>query len=256
MEDVMPAIDYYYMDADGNISYDPEEGAYIGRAIDNYDFVYEILAEEMQIEDTNLLDELFNLIEPRTWVSTYEYYDRTLDRDLKAWARYTRLINDRDELSVEQIVSLCANPDAPPDLQEIHEVLREVLFHAIRNEFREMYSYTSINTGIPLYRCVNFHPMGYKPFGYDEIPATLVGTAPAEFAEMGRFNEKGDMMFYGASNPETAMSEVVSKDGNPYTIGEFHTNKRARVLNLCAVGSWKRLSAFSLEQDDMDRQES
>lgn len=92
--------------------------------------------------------------------------------------------------------------------------------------------------------------------GYTTIPATLVGTAPAKFAENGRFNEKGDMMFYGASNPEIAVKEVGRKEDYPFTIGEFHTNKRIRVLDLSAVQSWKRPGTFSLAQEDIEKRES
>ena len=251
MQEIMPAIEYYYLDADSNVPYDNETEEYLGRTIDPYDFVYEVLAEEMQTENMDLLQELLDILEPEVRTSIYEFIDRTSKKDLRAWAKYTDLINNRKEMSVEQIVSLCVNSDAPNDLKEIHSVLQKVMFHA-----RELHSYTTINTGKSIYRCVNFHPKGYVVPGYKTIPATLVGTAPAKCAESGRFNEKGDMMFYGASNPQTAISEVEKKQGHPFTIGEFHTNKRVKVLNLCAVESWKRPSMFSLEQRDIERRES
>lgn len=249
MADVIPAIRYYYMNADGNVPY--EDGGYLWHVIDHYDFVFEIMAEEMQIECTDLLRDLYDVIEQMDRTSVYEFIDRTSKKDLRAWAKYTDLINARKEMSVEQIVSLCVNNDAPDDLKEVHSVLQEVLYHA-----REMYSYSVVSSGIPLYRCVNFHPKGYTPAGYSEIPATLIGTAPAMFAESGRFNEKGDMMFYCASNPEIAMKEVGIKKGFPFTIGQFYTNKRIRVLNLSSVASWKRPSFFSLDQKDIERRES
>ncbi len=78
-------------------------------------------------------------------------------------------------------------PDAPDDLKEIHSVFG--WFWLMR---RNLHAYTTIHTqGEPLYRCVNFHEFGFVPEGYTTIPATLVGTAPAKFAENGRFNEKG-----------------------------------------------------------------
>ncbi|WP_455191220.1 hypothetical protein [Eubacterium ramulus] len=87
-------------------------------------------------------------------------------------------------MSVGQMVSLCAAPDAPDDLKEIHSVLQVVLSHA-----KNLHAYTTIHTQEPLYRCVNFHKFGFVPKGYTTIPATLVGTAPAKFAENGRFNK-------------------------------------------------------------------
>lgn len=46
---------------------------------------------------------------------------------MKAWAKFTSLVNGRKEMSVEQIVSLCDNKDAPDDLKEIHAVLRVLI---------------------------------------------------------------------------------------------------------------------------------
>ena len=206
MAKIMPAIDYYYMSTDGNIPYDGETEDYLGSFVDPYSFVYDILADEMQVEEPELLKELYDILEPENRTTIFEFEDRTSDKDLKAWAKFTSLVNGRKNMSVGQMVSLCAAPDAPDDLKEIHSVLQVVLAHA-----KNLHAYTTIHTGEPLYRCVNFHKFGFVPEGYTTIPATLVGTAPAKFAENGRFNEKGDMMFYGASNPEIAVKEVGEK---------------------------------------------
>lgn len=251
MAEIKPAIDHYYMSTDGNIPYDGETEEYLGSFIDPYDFVYSVLADEMQVEDPALLEELLDILEMKYRTTIYEFEDRSSDKDLKAWAKFASLVNGRRELSVEQIVSLCVNRDAPEDLKEIHVVLRMVLSHA-----RKLHAYTTINTGTPLYRCVNFHKLGSGPEGYKAIPASLVGTAPAKFAQNGRFNEKGDMMFYGASDPRIAVKEVGAKEGYPFTIGEFYTNKRIRVLNLCVVQSWKCPSIFSLSPEDIEKRES
>lgn len=251
MKVIMPAINFYYMNTDDNLPYDKETEEYLGSVIEPYDFVYNVLADEMQVENSALLKEIFELLEPENRTTIFEFDDRKSEKDLKAWAKFTSLVNGRKEMSVEQIVSLCSNRNAPNDLKEIHTVLHIVLEHA-----RKLYAYTTINTGVPLYRCVNFHKLGFTPEGYTTIPATLVGTAPAKFAQSGRFNEKGDMMFYGASNPKIATKEVGANGDYPFTIGEFYTNKRIRVLNLCVVQDWKRPSIFSLNKNDIEKRES
>ena len=250
MQNIMPAIDYYYLDADDAVPYDKETDEYLGNVTEHCNFIYTTLAEEMQTDNQDLLDELYRIIIPKNRTSVYEFFDRNSKKSINAWANYTELINARNEMSVEQIVSLCGNSNAPDDLKEIKNVLQEVMFYA-----RELYSYLTINPGTVLYRCVNFHHKNSTVNGYDSIPATLIGTAPSKYAENGRFNEKGDMMFYGTSNPEIAMIEVGSKDGLPFTIGEFHTNKRIRVLNLCQVQNWKRPSVFDLDKKSIDKRE-
>jgi len=251
MQYVVLAIYYYYLDADDAVPYDKETDEYLGNIIDHYDFIYDKLSSEMRIDNQNLIDELYRIIPPENRTSKFEFIDRHSKKSLKAWARYTELINARNEMSVEQIVSLCVNKNAPDDLKEIRNVLDDVLYFA-----RDLSSYSIIDSGTNLYRCVNFHKKKCNISGYTSIPATLIGTAPSKFAENGRFNEKGDMMFYGTSNPKIAMMEVGAKDGFPFTIGVFHTNKRIRVLNLCQVQDWKKPSAFDLNQKSIDRRES
>lgn len=136
MSEIIPAIDYYYMSTDGNIPYDKETEEYLGSFIDPYSFVYDILADEMQVEESELLKELFDILEPENRTTIFEFEDRTADKDLKAWAKFTSLVNGRKEMSVEQIVSLCDNKDAPDDLKEIHAVLRVgICFAFIRMRF-------------------------------------------------------------------------------------------------------------------------
>lgn len=247
---VMPAIDFYYMDADGNIPYD-KENSYMGNTVDPYDYVYEILASDMKIEDEDLLKELFDILSFDIRVSIDEFRERREELDMRAWNEFCDLVNNRSELSVEQIVSLSSTANAPKDLKRMANVIKMVLQHA-----RKLDAYDIIHTGRTIYRCVTFHKMGYVPVGFTQIPATLVGTAPAQFAENGRFNEKGDMMFYGADSKKTAAIEVGRKDNNPFTIGYFHTNKQIHVLDLSHLSEWKLPSVFCLSEDDIQKRES
>ena len=52
MSEIKHAIDHYYMSTDGNIPYDGETKEYLGSFIDPYDFVYSVLAAEMQVEES------------------------------------------------------------------------------------------------------------------------------------------------------------------------------------------------------------
>lgn len=85
MEKIMPAVDYYYMSTDGNIPYGGETEDYLGSFVDPYSFVYDILADEMQVEEPELLKELFDILEPENRTTIFEFEDRTSDKDLKAW---------------------------------------------------------------------------------------------------------------------------------------------------------------------------
>ena len=251
MEYIMPAIDYYYIDALDGLSYESKEGGYMGDNIDHYDFIHNKMADEMIVDNEDLLQELYELIEPRTWSPRYIYGESTAERDMIEWDTYTRIVNKRKKLSVEQIISLCKRPDAPDDIKMIHTMLNKILYHA-----RKVHSVTNISTGAPFFRCVNYLGREETQEGYNSILATQVGTAPACVSEAGRFNEKGDMMFYGASNEDIAIKEVGKKDDNPFTIGKFFTNKRISVLNLCTIEKWKQPSFFRINENDIERRES
>ena len=106
----------------------------------------------------------------------------------------------------------------------------------------------TINTGVSIYRCVNYLDWNSTPIGFTNIPATMIGTAPAKLVDDNRMSEKGDMMFYGAFSKEIAMREVGPNGNRPATIGTFHTNKRIRILNLANISNWKCPSVFDVAQ--------
>ena len=247
----MPAIRYYFMPADGNIPWDNETKSYMGSITDPWDFVHEDLAEELRTENTDLLDEVMNILEFEDRASVFEYHDRRSEEDLKAWNDFAKFVSQCGDMSGDVIVRKCLDRNASEKYKDIHLTLWSVLNHA-----REMNAFRHVNTGVSLYRCVNYLPKKNLSSGAYVISAKNVGTAPKEFAASGRFNEKGDMMFYGASSVSVAMAEVDKNDNNPYTIGAFHTNKRIKVLDLSAVADWKRPSAFDLKQESIERRES
>lgn len=206
----------------------------------------------MQVEDSALLEELLDILEMKYRTTIYEFEDRSSDKDLKAWAKFASLVNGRRELSVEQIVSLCVNRDAPEDLKEIHVVLRMSIIPCEESTN----AYTTINTGTPLYRCVNFHKLGSGPEGYKATPASLVGTAPAKFAQNGRFNEKGDMMFYGASDPRIAVEGGGRERGVSVYDRRILYKQKDPGAESVRCAELEIFSIFSLSPEDIEKRES
>lgn len=72
------------------------------------------------------------------------------------------------------------------NLKDIYSILKVMLFHV-----KKLHTYSTINTDHALYRCVNFHMLGFVLEGYETILATLIGRMPVKFVESGRFNKKG-----------------------------------------------------------------
>ena len=239
---IMAAVDYEYEDSIVALPWDSEEKCYMGNSIDFYDFVTEELNAFMECENEELLDEFLSIINCEDKCSRYEFGQRQHEKDMERWEHYCKLVEESD-LSAEQIVSLYEREDAPEYLIEIRDVLENVLEVA-----EKMYLAETINTGVPIYRCVNYIDWNSTPIGFTTIPATMIGTAPAKLVNDNRMSEKGDMMFYGAFSKEIAMREVGPNGNRPATIGTFHTNKRIRILNLANISNWKCPSVFDVAQ--------
>ena len=239
MEPIMDAIRTYYLPADGNAIWDPEEKEYLDKVEDVEDVISN-LNDYMECEDSSLLDAIIDIINPDLFLHSEKIMETPEEIDLKMWSNFCELTRAREDLAAEQIVSLCTRDDAPPDLQEIYVCLEMVLHHA-----KELHLYEQIHTGTPFYRCVKIDS---PPRGYIKIPATRIGTAPAKNVLDNRMSEQGDMMFYGATDMRTALREVF---GNEETVacavGKFYGNKQVFILNLSNIARWRCPSIFDID---------
>lgn len=63
-------------------------------------------------------------------------------------------------------------------------------------------------------------------------PDRDIGPAPSGLAAAGRMNAKGISVFYGATHPNIALSELRPPVGSSVMMGEFHLIRPIRLLNL------------------------
>lgn len=242
MEPIMKAIRTYYLPADENAIWDPEEKEYLNTVEDAFDLIY-TLDQYMQCADSAQLEAITSIVNDDLFVDVHQIEETPEERDLSYWFEFCNLVNARKDLSAEQIVSLCTRSDSPSDLRQIYRCLDMVLSYA-----KEMHMYEQIHTYTPIYRCVN---RTTPPRDFNTTPATLIGTAPAKFVANNRMSEQGDMMFYGATDIRTALREVYG-DGEvtACTVGKFFGNKRISVLNLSSIANWQCPSIFDIENRD------
>lgn len=246
-------IQYYYLPADGNAIYDSEEKDYIEPIIDPYDFVYDELNSYLMIEDEFVLQELFDMLSFEEHVLPYaiKLRERQADLDLEAWGEYCNLVRSCP-LSAEQIVSISEKKNSTEELEAIRGTL-DYVWENCKKQYliKTFYGLNSRYKAHRYYRCVNYLPQYEKGKSmYAElsfIPATLVGTAPANLVKDNRMSEAGDMMFYGADDKKTAMIEVGTGETNPITMGTFCSNKRFRLLDLSEISKWKCPSIFDIK---------
>ena len=241
---IMEGIKQEYLLANGNDHWDTEEQSYDGSVIDHDDFI-EALNEYLMCKNQEVLEELSKIIAPEFHVPADEFITRQEEHDMEEWVKYKKLVKN-SIFSPEQIVTLCKKDDAPKDLKEIRHCLEKVLYYV-----KEMNMTSIIRPNTKIFRCVNHLDYNKTPGGFSYIPATSIGTAPADHSNHGRMNVCGDAMFYGAFCKELAMIEVgknedKGKENFPATIGCFHTNKRFKILDISDVSDKKCPSLFDI----------
>lgn len=70
-----------------------------------------------------------------------------------------------------------------------------------------------------------------------ESPDTELGPPPNKDAKGGRMNANGIPVFYGATSPETALSEIRPPVGSKVIVGEFKVLQNLKMLDLTALYS-------------------
>lgn len=70
-----------------------------------------------------------------------------------------------------------------------------------------------------------------------KAPWKHLGTPPHEAADAGRMNARGIAVFYGARDPETALSEVRPPVGSKGAVATFNIARSLRLLDLTALRS-------------------
>lgn len=257
LELVTSLLTYYYLPAEEFAEYDEEEKAYIDEVNDTYEIINYALPEYLGTENREILTEIHDKVSYDVLISIYEFENKREKEDMDYWNEYCELVN-KTNLSAEQIISISDKNDeyTTEDIRCVRSALDMIWsyckeMHLTKTEYGLSSQYTPHN----YYRCVNYLPLyrdvnsKYSALPY--IPATLVGTAPAQFVEDNRMSEKGDMMFYSSDDKDTALKEVGRhKDypDYPATVGTFNSNKKFLILDLSEIDNWKCPSIFEFEK--------
>jgi hypothetical protein len=130
---------------------------------------------------------------------------RFFNRDADAF--FTRLFGNLDQLANRQGQSVVVN--AGPD-HEIKSFYRARAFHSGDDD--------------EIVRAL-------------KRPDREIGPPPPRFARAGRMNAQGISVFYGASDPETALAEIRPPVGSRVLLGRFDLVRTARLLDVEALRS-------------------
>lgn len=206
------------------IPYESREGGYQGRVFDTYDIFHEIIDP---FENDRLRDDIINAFFDLSglWCKK-DYYGLAPHEALRyGWEKFVRVIKHsrRYFFSVPEETKDQHYEEIPPEefLNRLGEIVTEIGF------VREL------PEGTHIFRARVHDPKHILK------SATELGTAPAEEACLSnRMSPAGIPMFYGTSDPATALAETYDPSQGPLvkiTIGKFETARNFPVLDLtCA----------------------
>ena len=255
LEVISRTIRQNYVPAEGNAIYDSEEKQWMDceHVIDGYDFIYDELNTYLESNNDEFLKELLEKLVFEDRMRKSQFSESQEQIDMMEWNKYCSLVRDTS-LSAEQIIGLINNKnisEMPINLKNIHITLNMIYDYCKElGLVRILGGINSKKKSVPVYRCVNFLPIGQTFEDLSFIPASLVGTAPARNVADNRMSEKGDMMFYGADNIATACKEVGTNGKHPEypaTVGEFYANKNFRILDLSYIPFKSLPSIFDID---------
>ncbi len=163
------------------------------------------------------------------------------------WEDYCSLVN-KSELRPEQIVYEMDSFDRDDIFDQIKSYIVEALWY--NHQFVNVYT---LNSDKVIYRSVNYLDAGYEDrYKCHRITASMVGTPPSSciIKAPNRMSDKGEMVFYGASDKDVCCKEVTNSKGKYCVVGKFHTNKRAKLLDLSELNGYKTPSFFDIEHQE------
>ena len=256
MSIIMKAVNIYYVKADGNVTWDSEEGYYDGHVIDRNDIAYDILGGTGC--DDKIISEITKLMNDDLFTPESQFITTVYEESNKLWNEYCNDVFKCD-ISSEQIVKLCIELKNGEDFEnkviaDIADCLEMVILYIEKfNMTDTIFAPTGKSKGTKLYRCVNYLADKDFQFPLTYFPAMSIGSAPSKSTNAGRMNEKGDMIFYGSFSKAVARIEVGSNSKHPeypITEGCFVTNKDFKIVDLSKIDCTRCPSIFDIKHKD------
>lgn len=195
MYTIMSGIKSVYDDANETLGWDSSEGGFLGSTYTNYELIHYEFADELGIDNENLLNDIANLInDSLVWCDRYIYEDHEDEYD--TWSVFTRLVKEKIRYVFYKVND--ENDEfhnqSPSDILDIIGGYAELLnlVTTLNPKNKKIYRGRT-HKDRDLYKTVN-----------DFAPP------PPNKAKANRMSPEGIPMFYGAFETETALSEIYS----------------------------------------------
>ncbi|MFT5872629.1 MAG: hypothetical protein ACI8WT_001565 [Clostridium sp.] len=227
---IISGIRFEYEDATGIMAYDKHEGGFFGATTwDNYDLIRD-LNDEMQIESSNLLDDITEMMDDSiTWCKKSPYASCENEEMLSLWDSFCEQVKYKSRYVFLQANSIRSNPYE----KEPFEILKY-----IGESIGNLGLVKSIPKRTTFYR-------GRMHNSTEKLEdATTLGSPPSEFAKSNRMSPEGISMFYCANDINTALLEIYDRDKEIATVTEFYNMRNIMCVDFTKINYIKVPSLF------------
>jgi len=245
MSHIMNGINMSYSKAIDELSYDSGEGGYQGNTWDTYDILYDDIADEAEIDNTDILDDMFDMMQDDMfdmmqddiWCEREPYALRDDEDDIFTWESFC----DQLKHKIRYVFFSQEYNDNSYERYRRPSDILERIGHGI--DELNLINKVSINT--PIYR-------GRMHNG-KECPndSKSLGSPPIEYAGYNRMNPEGISMFYGAFDEDTSKDEIWDNSFSMITIGAFYLTRDIQVIDFTKLDLIKYPSLFDVNKYDL-----
>ena len=220
---MLDALRYEYRPAsEESPPYDSGEGGYQARGYDLPDLLFGGLDGDFDPPQVyqDVLEAISPYLEP--WFDRDWYALRPHEQVLASWRRFATLVVRRREFALRPRARRAGDSDEPIEPEEMLDALGQVIS-------RVPGAYRTLTTRRPLWRARYGPERGWRT-------AADLGPPPSSVdAAAGRMNVRGETLFYGAIEPETAVIEKSrSSERRALSVGPFFPIRPLHLLDLTA----------------------
>ena len=204
------------------------------------EIIYNIFSKIDSSHDALLYD-FIESFDDRSYISNEKLYmDDTFYQLKFGWDNYCDSI-EKNDLSVNEIVTQCINDTKTERIEEIDNTLSEIV-----NLIEKYNLVNTITKDTNIYRCVTYID---KVCDISKLNAKSIGTAPSSKAATNRMSENGDEYFYGTLDINTSKIEAID-EGKCKTIGTFHPNNDIQIIDINKIGTIDNPSVLDLAKSE------
>lgn len=236
MEFIMIGISCKYSRAVDELGYNSREGGYLGKTWDSYDVVYDDLANELDVSEDGILDDINNILNDEVWCERNPYSLSDDKDDIYTWQSFSELLKHK-------IRYVFFYQETKDRMYERYRRPSDILMR-IGDGIDELALAIDLDIGNKIFRGRMHNTMDI------EFDSKSLGSPPANCAGYNRMNPEGISMFYGAFNHTTAFEEINDVSYTHYTVGQFCLNRAIRVIDFSLLDKIEYPSIFDIDAYD------